>query len=82
MEDELRPVVIQIQKDLLTVQLIVESLVDELIDTNVVNKDKFSNRLDSKLTIIKDILDKMQSEANNVDTLLKSPMATRKAGQA
>jgi len=73
---------LQMQKDLLTVQIIVECLVDELIETNVISKETFSVRLDSKIKIITGILDKMKTDAVGLDTLLKSPMASNKVGQA
>ena len=73
---------LQMQKDLLTVQIIVECLVDELIETNVISKETFSVRLDSKIKIITGILDKMKTDAVGLDTLLKSPMASNKFGQA
>lgn len=82
MEDIKTTAIVQIQKDLLTAQIILECLVDELIDSNAVNKEKFAKRLDEKLLIIGDMLKKIQQNDVETDVLLKSPMASYKVGEA
>jgi uncharacterized cupredoxin-like copper-binding protein len=61
------------EKNTLILQLLVESLLDILIENNVISKSEFDKILESKVKIIEDSIDETTSKEvnpNKVNTLL------------
>jgi len=62
--DNIREVLAAQNKRILTLQLLVEALVDELIETKKVKESKLDDRFVSKMKWANDELDKVKEEAS------------------
>ena len=78
--DNLNDVLSAQDKRILTLQLLVEALVDELIETKKIKESKLDERFVSKMEWANDALDKAKEEAS-ID-YLKSQIFTNQMGEA
>ena len=78
--DNLKDILNAQNRRILTLQLLVEALVDELIETKKVNESKLDERFVSKMEWANEQLDKAKEEAS-ID-YLKSQMFSGKMGEA
>ena len=78
--DNLKDILNAQNRRILTLQLLVEALVDELIETKKVNESKLDERFVSKMEWANEQLDKAKEEAS-ID-YLKSQMFGGKMGEA
>ena len=78
--DNLKDILVAQNKRILTLQILVEALVDELIETKKVKEKKLDARFISKMEWANDALDKAKEEAS-ID-YLKSQIFTNQMGEA
>lgn len=78
--DNLKDILNAQNRRILTLQLLVEALVDELIETKKVKESKLDERFVSKMEWANEQLDKAKEEAS-ID-YLKSQMFSGKMGEA
>jgi len=78
--DNIKDVLAAQNKRILTLQLLVEALVDELIETKKIKESKLDERFVSKMEWANDALDKAKEEAS-ID-YLKSQIFTNQMGEA
>ena len=63
------------QHTILTLQIIVETLLEELIESEIINKDSFDERISKKVTLLNHLqeeLDKLDDQVSNSKTLFMS----------
>ena len=63
------------QHTILTLQIIVETLLEELIESEIINKDSFDERISKKVTLLNHLqeeLDKLDEQVSNSKTLFMS----------
>ena len=63
------------QHTILTLQIIVETLLEELIQSEIINKDSFDERISKKVTLLNHLqeeLDKLDEQVSNSKTLFMS----------
>lgn len=60
---ELKELVVKQQEQILTLQILVQTLVDELVETGVVEDETLDIRLKERITGIKSQMNEMQKEA-------------------
>lgn len=63
------------QHTILTLQIIVETLLEELIESEIINKDSFDERISKKVTLLNQLqeeLDKLDNQVSNSKTLFMS----------
>lgn len=56
-----------IQKQLLTTQVLLESIIEELVEANLINKDSLDNRIKEKINTINNSIDEIDELLNNFD---------------
>lgn len=78
--DNLNDLLAAQNRKILTLQLLVEALVDELIETKKVKESKLDERFVAKMKWANDALDKAKEEAS-ID-YLKSQIFTNQMGEA
>ena len=78
--DNLKDVLVAQNKRILTLQILVEALVDELIETKKIKESKLDERFVSKMEWANDALDKAKEEAS-LD-YLKSQIFGNQMGEA
>jgi hypothetical protein len=64
MEKILEAHVIQQQEELLKLQILIHSLVDELIETNVINDVSLDDRIQKKIKVITDLVEAQKKDIN------------------
>ena len=77
---ELKELVMRQQDQILTLQILVQTLVDELVETNVVSDETLDARLNQKIKSIQNQLSNMRKEAS-VD-FIKGNMFGNQMGEA
>ena len=63
------------QHTILTLQIIVETLLEELIESEIINNDSFDERISKKVTLLNHLqeeLDKLDEQVSNSKTLFMS----------
>ena len=63
------------QHTILTLQIIVVTLLEELIESEIINKDSFDERISKKVTLLNHLqeeLDKLDEQVSNSKTLFMS----------
>ena len=64
MEKILEAHIIQQQEELLKLQILIHSLVDELIETNVINAASLDDRIQKKIKVITDLVETHKKDIN------------------
>jgi hypothetical protein len=64
MEKLLEAHIIQQQEELLKLQILIHSLVDELIETNVINDVSLDDRIQKKIKVITDLVEAQKKDIN------------------
>jgi hypothetical protein len=64
MEKLLEAHIIQQQEELLKLQILIHSLVDELIETNVINAVSLDDRIQKKIKVITDLVEAQKKDIN------------------
>jgi hypothetical protein len=64
MEKILEAHIIQQQEELLKLQILIHSLVDELIETNVINAVSLDDRIQKKIKVITDLVEAQKKDIN------------------
>jgi hypothetical protein len=64
MEKILEAHIIQQQEELLKLQILIHSLVDELIETNVINDVSLDDRIQKKIKVITDLVEAQKKDIN------------------
>ena len=64
MEKLLEAHIIQQQEELLKLQILIHSLVDELIETNVINDVSLDDRIQKKIKVITDLVETHKKDIN------------------
>ena len=64
MEKILEAHIIQQQEELLKLQILIHSLVDELIETNVINAISLDDRIQKKIKVITDLVETHKKDIN------------------
>ena len=77
---ELKELVMKQQDQILTLQILVQTLVDELVETNVVSDETLDARLNDKIKSIKSQMNEMRKEAS-ID-FIKGNMFGNQMGEA
>jgi lipase chaperone LimK len=78
--DNLNDVLAAQNKRILTMQLLLEALVEELIETKKIKEGKLDDRFSAKMDIVQSELDKARQEAS-ID-YLKGQIFTNQIGEA
>jgi hypothetical protein len=78
--DNLNDVLAAQNKRILTMQLLLEALVEELIETKKIKEEKLDDRISTKMDIVQSELDRARQEAS-ID-YLKSQIFTNQMGEA
>lgn len=60
----------QIHKQLITTQILLESIVEELVDAELINKTSLDNRIQSKIDIINNSIDELENTLNKIDEIV------------
>lgn len=77
---ELKQLVIKQQEQILSLQILVQTLVDELVETGIVNDTTLDERLNEKVRSINDQMNQMRNEAS-ID-YLKNQIFGNQMGEA
>ena len=77
---ELKELVMKQQNQILTLQILVQTLVDELVESGVVSDESLDSRLNDKVTSVKSQMDEMRKEAS-ID-FIKGNMFGNQMGEA
>jgi hypothetical protein len=64
MEKLLEAHIIQQQEELLKLQILIHSLVDELIETNVISDVSLDDRIQKKIKVITDLVEAQKKDIN------------------
>lgn len=56
-----------IQKQLLTTQILLESIVEELVEANLIQRDSLDNRVNSKIEVINNSITEIEQLLNNIE---------------
>jgi hypothetical protein len=64
MEKILEAHIIQQQEELLKLQILIHSLVDELIETNVISDVSLDDRIQKKIKVITDLVEAQKKDIN------------------
>jgi len=59
---------------IITLEVIVETLLDELINNGMIDKESYDVAVSTKITILENKLKKMQKEEFDYSNLLKGPI--------
>jgi hypothetical protein len=59
---------------IITLEVIVETLLDELINNGMIDKESYDVAVSTKITILQNKLKKMQKEEFDYSNLLKGPI--------
>jgi len=78
--DNLTDVLAAQNKRILTMQLLLEALVEELIETKKIKEEKLDDRISAKMDIVQSELDRARQEAS-ID-YLKGQIFTNQMGEA
>jgi hypothetical protein len=78
--DNLNEVLEAQNKRILTMQLLLEALVEELIETKKIKEEKLDNRICDKMDMVQSQLDKAREEASI--NYLKGQIFTNQIGEA
>jgi hypothetical protein len=78
--DNLNEVLEAQNKRILTMQLLLEALVEELIETKKIKEEKLDNRIYDKMDMVQSQLDKAREEASI--NYLKGQIFTNQIGEA
>jgi lipase chaperone LimK len=78
--DNLNDVLAAQNKRILTMQLLLEALVEELIETKKIKEEKLDDRISAKMDIVQSELDRARQEAS-ID-YLKGQIFTNQMGEA
>jgi lipase chaperone LimK len=78
--DNLNDVLAAQNKRILTMQLLLEALVEELIETKKIKEEKLDDRFSAKMDIVQSELDKARQEASI--EYLKGQIFTNQMGEA
>jgi len=78
--DNLTDVLAAQNKRILTMQLLLEALVEELIETKKIKEEKLDDRISAKMDIVQSELDRARQEAS-ID-YLKGQIFTNQIGEA
>ncbi len=78
--DNLNDVLAAQNKRILTMQLLLEALVEELIETKKIKEEKLDDRISAKMDIVQSELDRTRQEAS-ID-YLKGQIFTNQIGEA
>jgi len=78
--DNLNEILASQNKRILTMQLLLEALVEELIETKKIKEDKLDNRISDKMDMVQSELDKARQEASI--EYLKGQIFTNQIGEA
>jgi hypothetical protein len=78
--DNLNDVLAAQNKRILTMQLLLEALVEELIETKKIKEEKLDDRISAKMDIVQSELDRARQEAS-ID-YLKGQIFTNQIGEA
>jgi uncharacterized coiled-coil protein SlyX len=78
--DNLNEVLAAQNKRILTMQLLLEALVEELIETKKIKEEKLDDRISDKMDMVQSELDKARQEAS-ID-YLKGQIFTNQMGEA
>ena len=78
--DNLNEVLAAQNKRILTMQLLLEALVEELIETKKIKEDKLDDRISDKMDMVQSELDKARQEASI--EYLKGQIFTNQMGEA
>jgi lipase chaperone LimK len=78
--DNLNDVLAAPNKRILTMQLLLEALVEELIETKKIKEEKLDDRISAKMDIVQSELDRARQEAS-ID-YLKGQIFTNQIGEA
>jgi lipase chaperone LimK len=78
--DNLNEVLAAQNKKILTMQLLLEALVEELIETKKIKEEKLDDRISAKMDIVQSELDRARQEAS-ID-YLKGQIFTNQMGEA
>ena len=77
---ELKQLVIKQQEQILTLQILTQTLVDELVETGVLSDENLDIRLSEKVKLINTQMGEMRKEASM--DYLKSQIFTNQMGEA
>lgn len=77
---ELKELVVKQQEQILTLQILVQTLVDELVETEVVNDETLDMRLNQKVKLINNQMNEMKKAAS-ID-YLKNQIFGNQMGEA
>ena len=77
---ELKQLVLKQQEQILTLQILVQTLVDELVETGVVSDETLDTRLNEKVAVINNQMDEMRKTASM--DYLKGHMFGNQMGEA
>jgi hypothetical protein len=64
---ELKELLHRQQDQILTLQILLQSLVDDLVESGVIDESKLDNRLNANIKVIKDQMDKMRKEQKHME---------------
>ena len=69
-EKELREMLFKQQDQILTLQILLQCLIDELVDSGTVSENNLDTRLSEKVAVIKTTMDEMKKEKyGNINTM-------------
>ena len=78
MEKILEAHIIQQQEELLKLQILIHSLVDELIETNVISDVSLDDRIQKKIKVITDLVEAQKKDINvnniGISNIFSGPM--------
>jgi hypothetical protein len=78
--DNLNEILAAQNKRILTMQLLLEALVEELIETKKIKEDKLDDRISDKMDMVQSELDRVRQEASI--EYLKGQIFTNQMGEA
>lgn len=77
---ELKELIIKQQEQILTLQILVQTLVDELVDTEVIDNETLDIRLNQKVNLINNQMNEMKKAASM--DYLKNQLFGNQIGEA